>query len=145
MADDDTSMIGVCHSRVCWPTGSGGDHLMTIYTLYVFDRLGNCLYWHQWHQQPAAAAAALSAGQPLSTDMKAVATNAAGVKKKSAKSIEAEKKLMFGLLYSTKMFCKMIAPRKLDETEIEPFYSFTTKEYKLHYFETMTGRCHLHL
>jgi hypothetical protein len=28
---------------------------------------------------------------------------------------------------------------RLDETENEPFYSFTTKEYKLHYFESLTG------
>jgi len=46
---------------------------------------------------------------------------------------------MWGLLYSTKAFVKMLTPRKLDETETEPFSSFTTKEYKLHYLETLTG------
>jgi len=60
-------------------------------------------------------------------------------KKKSAKMLQQEKKLMWGLLYSTKAFVKMLTPRKLDETETEPFSSFTTKEYKLHYLETLTG------
>jgi len=81
-----------------------------IFSLYIFDRQGKCLLYRGWNQ-----------------------------KNKSKTAIEHEKKLVFGLLFSAKAFVNKMAPRKLDETENEPLYSFTTKDYKLHYLETLTG------
>jgi len=53
---------------------------------------------------------------------------------------------MFGLLFSMKSFVRTISPRRRSDTsnptealESEPFFSFQTKQYKLHYYETLTG------
>ena len=83
---------------------------MTVYHFYIFDRNGQCLVERTWHQ-----------------------------KAQSAKAVMNRCKLVFGLLYSMKGFCNRISPKPLDDLEQEPLYSFTTSEYKLHYYETPSG------
>eukprot|EP00808_Paulinella_micropora_P018584 g38748.t1 len=83
---------------------------MTIYKLFIFDRQGTCLFYRAWGQKPL-----------------------------SAKAIEQEKKLLFGLLYSVKDFVNKMSPRSLGATENAGWYSYTTSDYKLHYLETVSG------
>ena len=61
------------------------------------------------------------------------------VEQKSAKAIDEAKKNLFGLLFSAKAFINQMTPHELGEIETEPFYSFTTPEYTVHYHETMSG------
>ena len=83
---------------------------MTVYTLYMYNRLGVCLFYRRWHQQS-----------------------------KGKRGIEHETKLMWGLLFSMKELVNKMTPRQLDETEPTPLQSFTTHDSRVHYFETMTG------
>eukprot|EP00457_Paulinella_chromatophora_P023348 gb/GEZN01026726.1/.p1 GENE.gb/GEZN01026726.1/~~gb/GEZN01026726.1/.p1 ORF type:complete len:144 (+),score=10.96 gb/GEZN01026726.1/:77-508(+) len=83
---------------------------MTIYKLFIFDRHGTCLFYRAWFQKP-----------------------------QNAKAVEQEKKLLFGLMYSVKDFVNKMSPRSLDATENAGWYSYTTSDYKLHYFETLSG------
>ena len=83
---------------------------MTVYTLYVYNRLGVCLLYRRWHQQP-----------------------------KGARGVEHETKLMWGLLFSMKELVNTMTPRALDETEPTPLQSFTTHDSRVHYCETLTG------
>lgn len=55
------------------------------------------------------------------------------------KKVEEAKKLMFGLLFSTKFFVQKINPRPLDVSEKPQFSSLTTAEYRIHYWESMSG------
>ena len=46
---------------------------------------------------------------------------------------------MFGLLHSLKSFVNALNPEKLDALDSEPMQSYTTKGYRLHLFETLSG------
>ena len=83
---------------------------MTVYTLYIYNRMGMCLFYRRWHQQP-----------------------------KGKRGIEHETKLMWGLLFSMKELVNKMTPRALDETESTPLQSFTTHDSRVHYTETLTG------
>jgi len=85
---------------------------MTIYGLYIFNREGTCLLNRRYNQSSSST---------------------------SSKSAIQQQKLMWGLLYSLKDFVKQLTPNTLDENEQEPFHSFTTSEYKVHYLETPHG------
>eukprot|EP01098_Paradermamoeba_levis_P015091 TRINITY_DN7486_c0_g1_i1.p1 TRINITY_DN7486_c0_g1~~TRINITY_DN7486_c0_g1_i1.p1 ORF type:complete len:155 (-),score=43.21 TRINITY_DN7486_c0_g1_i1:86-550(-) len=78
-----------------------------IYTLYIFNRSGVCLYYEEWNISKEG---------------------------RTAKVLQEEQKLMFGLLYSLKGFIAKTSPKPC-----ETFYYFKTSKYKLHYFETPTG------
>lgn len=84
---------------------------MTIHQLYLFDRHGQCLLHREWNKK----------------------------RNKSKKDLENEKKLMFGLLFSAKLFVNQLSPRVLGSMENEACTSFRTKEYKVHFLETKTG------
>ncbi len=46
---------------------------------------------------------------------------------------------MWGLLFSLKDFSKQLATKPLDQLEKNPLISFQTNEYKISYYETLTG------
>ena len=78
-----------------------------IYNLFIYERNGGCLYYQEWNRT------------------------------RPCESAEEEKKLLFGLIYSLKMFCEKSSPTSARAQK--DFYSYTTSAYKLHYFETASG------
>lgn len=52
---------------------------------------------------------------------------------------EHELKLLFGMIFQTKYFAKTMTPRELGPFEEPQTTSFTTKEYKLSVFESVSG------
>eukprot|EP00762_Andalucia_godoyi_P005157 ANDGO_03922.mRNA.1 Trafficking protein particle complex subunit 1 len=78
---------------------------MLIHSLYIYDRLGNCLYQKDWFRP-----------------------------RKTNSDVE-DQKLMYGMYYSLRAFCKTISPIP----GCAGFSSYSTKKYKLSYFETLSG------
>ncbi|CEL97884.1 unnamed protein product [Vitrella brassicaformis CCMP3155] len=57
-----------------------------------------------------------------------------------AKDLRGDQKLISGLLFSMKSFCQKINPKDLGPNALgNPFRSYSTPEYKLHYFESLSG------
>ncbi|WVO24140.1 uncharacterized protein IAS62_005504 [Cryptococcus decagattii] len=134
---------------------------MTIFSLYIFDRHCDCVYYQDWHRtspvrppppasfkpgvhrlppapQPADAYRKSifdekrSSGQPSTVDIKADGLGSG----KALKGLpfDEEAKLVYGVLISLRSMVKRLSGR-----DDEPFTSYTTPQYKLHLFETPTG------
>lgn len=78
---------------------------MVVHCLYVYDRLGNCLYYAEW------------------------------MRPRKANTAVEDQKLMYGMYYSLRAFCKGISPYP----GCQGFSSYTTGSYKLHFYETASG------
>eukprot|EP00055_Hartaetosiga_balthica_P012573 m.61622 g.61622 ORF g.61622 m.61622 type:complete len:141 (-) comp7995_c1_seq2:180-602(-) len=78
-----------------------------IYNLHLYDRSGKCLYWKEWKRP---------------------------TRKISEDEAEANRKMLYGLLFSLKRFAERLSPN--DE---KTFHSYKTGTYKLHCFETVSG------
>jgi len=50
-----------------------------------------------------------------------------------------KQKLIYGLLYSLKSFCNKLNPKQLGEFEQTPIQTITTPDYRIHYYETLSG------
>lgn len=83
---------------------------MTIYNLYIYSRGGNVLFTRRWNQRAV-----------------------------SEKFLVHQQKLLWGLLFSMKDLVGQIAVNKKDDNASEPFYSFSTPDYKVHYLELADG------
>ncbi|KNC56356.1 trafficking protein particle complex 1 [Thecamonas trahens ATCC 50062] len=79
---------------------------MPVYTLFIFDRKGTCLYYTDWGRSRP----------PTHNDP------------------EQEQKLLYGLLFSMKMFMKQISPDDSGD-----FRYLRTSAFKLHFFGTLSG------
>jgi len=79
---------------------------MTVFTLYIFDRNGNCLFQKDWCR-----------------------------KKINSLSTDEERKLIFGMIHSIKAFVDKMSPKDGQNG----FHSYTTNEYKLHFYESPSG------
>jgi hypothetical protein len=106
-----------------------------IYTLFVFDRHGVCLLFREWNKvkrhRGAPAAVGSAAADSKSSKSPALKT--------VQHTVEDEQKLMFGLIFSSKIFANQMSPRVLQENESDNLYTISTKEFKVHCLETLTG------
>jgi hypothetical protein len=95
---------------------------MSVFTFYIFDRAGACLYYHEWRRpRPAAAGAG---------------------------SMPEDFKLVFGLVWSLRSFAAALDPRAAAPAPMGTparigdgagFQSFRTEAYKLHFLEVPSG------
>ena len=83
--------------------------LSMFFNLIVFTRQGKCIFNAECHNRKLKGA-----------------------------MTDQDLRLMFGLLHSLKSFCNQITPKQGAENNVQ-VYSYTTKGYKLHYYETLTG------
>ncbi|CAG9318646.1 unnamed protein product [Blepharisma stoltei] len=79
---------------------------MIIYDFYIFNNIGNCLFYIELRGQ------------------------------RSENKRENKQKLMFGLIYTLKSFCRKFSPEPIS---VSPFTSYVTDSYKLHILETHSG------
>eukprot|EP00026_Physarum_polycephalum_P002574 Phypoly_transcript_02581.p4 GENE.Phypoly_transcript_02581~~Phypoly_transcript_02581.p4 ORF type:complete len:144 (+),score=30.30 Phypoly_transcript_02581:2304-2735(+) len=78
-----------------------------IFNIYIFNKHGTPIYYEEWHR------------------------------KKPAKNLAEEQKLMFGMLFSLKSFVTKTSPKPIDEKT--GFHYYKTSTYKLHFYETPTS------
>ncbi|WVQ78768.1 hypothetical protein IAT38_000859 [Cryptococcus sp. DSM 104549] len=135
---------------------------MTIYSLYIFDRHCDCVYYQDWHRtrpvrppppdnfkpgvhrlRPARQANETaresifadkrSSGQ--SGGMNGGADGLGGGREKMPKGLpfDEESKLVYGVVLSLRNMVKKLSGRD------EAFTSYSTSQYKLHLYECLTG------
>lgn len=95
---------------------------MVAHNIYIFDRDGVCLYYHEWLRT-----------KPVS---------------EGAGNQADDQKGMFGLFFSLKTFTAAMDPKAKAGTQLGAplrigescsFWSFRANNYKLHFFETLSG------
>ncbi|KAJ5179587.1 hypothetical protein N7492_002797 [Penicillium capsulatum] len=94
---------------------------MTVYSFYIFDRHAECIYKRRWLPRPASIVGKSAQG-----------SGPAGLGQ-TVRAGDDDAKLVFGTVFSLR---NMV--RKLGGEE-DNFVSYTTSQYKLHYYETPTN------
>lgn len=89
--------------------GTGGEKKRSamFYSLGVFNKKGTCVYFSEWNRPPS-----------------------------DATKISEDQHLMYGMLWSMKLFCTKMSPNPEERTEL---HCFRTSNYKLHFYESGTG------
>ncbi|KAL7419686.1 Trafficking protein particle complex subunit BET5 [Cryptotrichosporon argae] len=129
---------------------------MTIFSLYIFDRHCDCVYYQDWHRTrplrapgpsnlrpdvhrlPPASAAA-EARQSIFTDPRSGVieskVNGSAPVRGAPKGLpfDEEAKLVYGVILSLRNMVKKLSGKD------EAFTAFRTAQYKLHLYETLTG------
>ncbi|KAJ5220754.1 uncharacterized protein N7469_009641 [Penicillium citrinum] len=98
---------------------------MPVYSFYIFDRHAECIYKRRWLPRPTSIAGKSS----RATDPQAGPTGLG----QTVKAGDDDAKLVFGTVFSLR---NMV--RKLGGEE-DNFVSYSTSQYKLHYYETPTN------
>ncbi|GMK59059.1 hypothetical protein CspeluHIS016_0700740 [Cutaneotrichosporon spelunceum] len=122
---------------------------MTIYSLYIFDRHCDCVYYQDWHRTrpvriPAddrpgvhrlAAPVAPGARESIFSSSGPGTPGAATVapKRQAGLPFDEESKLVYGVVLSLRNMVKKLSGKD------EQFTSFKTAQYRLHLYETLTG------
>ncbi|KAJ6010468.1 Sybindin-like protein [Penicillium sp. IBT 35674x] len=94
---------------------------MTVYSFYIFDRHAECIYKRRWLPRPTSVAGkSQTQGGPTGLGQ-------------TVRASDDDAKLVFGTVFSLR---NMV--RKLGGDD-DNFISYTTNQYKLHYYETPTN------
>ncbi|KAJ5765612.1 Transport protein particle subunit bet5 [Penicillium odoratum] len=94
---------------------------MTVYSFYIFDRHAECIYKRRWLPRPTSVAG------------KSQTQGGSVGHGQTVRASDDDAKLVFGTVFSLR---NMV--RKLGGDE-DNFISYTTSQYKLHYYETPTN------
>lgn len=95
---------------------------MVCFNIYIYDRQGNCLHYHEWYRPNSV--------------------------QRGAGSTEDDRKQMFGLFWTLGTFAAALDPKDNSKPQLGTprkigqgcqFYSFRTNVYKLHFFESPSG------
>ncbi|KAJ5584044.1 uncharacterized protein N7459_003844 [Penicillium hispanicum] len=101
---------------------------MVVHSFYIFDRHAECIYKRRWLPRPASIVGKSS----RSAEAAAPGSGPAGLGQ-TVRAGDDDAKLVFGTVFSLR---NMV--RKLGGDE-DNFVSYTTSQYKLHYYETPTN------
>mmetsp|Transcript_15221 Transcript_15221/g.37932 ORF Transcript_15221/g.37932 Transcript_15221/m.37932 type:complete len:165 (-) Transcript_15221:819-1313(-) len=95
---------------------------MVCYNIYIFNRQGACIYYHEWFRPKSV--------------------------KQGAGTLADDQKQMFGLFWTLSNFCATLDPKDTSKQQLGAprkigqgcrFHSFTTNNYKMHFLETPSG------
>ena len=94
---------------------------MTIYNLYIFDRNGSLLFYHEWIRS-------------VGLNITKVCDKSLFIcrRKHTSMSKEEEAKLLYGMLFSLKSFSAKLSPIDMKQG----FTSYKTNVYRLSLYET---------
>ncbi|WOO85187.1 Transport protein particle subunit bet5 [Vanrija pseudolonga] len=128
---------------------------MTIYSLYIFDRHCDCVYYHDWHRtrpvratpndRPAVhrlsapqgaqhARESIFSARSATTPIPPIApSQAVGAGSNAGLPFDEEAKLVYGVVLSLRNMVKKLSGKD------EAFTSYKTPQYRLHLYETLTG------
>ncbi|CAI7580228.1 unnamed protein product [Penicillium discolor] len=98
---------------------------MVVYSFYIFDRHAECIYKRRWLPRPASIV-----GKSRSDTVSGAAPTGLG---QTVRSTDDDSKLVFGTVFSLRNMVRKLGG------EDDNFVSFTTSQYKLHYYETPTN------
>ncbi|KAJ5872238.1 Sybindin-like protein [Penicillium soppii] len=96
---------------------------MVVYSFYIFDRHAECIYKRRWLPRPTSIVGKSrsdTAGAPTGLGQ-------------TVRSSDDDSKLVFGTVFSLRNMVRKLGG------EDDNFVSFTTSQYKLHYYETPTN------
>jgi len=97
---------------------------MVVYSFHIFDRHAECIYSKRWNPLPTPP----KGDRPKSGEV-GITSNEVPRK---ALSREDDAKLIFGVVFSLRNISRRLGG------EDNSFLCYRTKEYKLHYYETLT-------
>ncbi|KAF2669207.1 snare-like protein [Microthyrium microscopicum] len=100
---------------------------MVVYSFHIFDRHAECIYSKRWHQAPGFSS--MKSDRPRSGEILAANGDAPANKTLSR---EDDAKLIFGVVFSLRNMASRLGG------DDNSFLCYRTKEYKLHYYETLT-------
>ncbi|BDD61995.1 TRAPP subunit bet5 [Monascus purpureus] len=103
---------------------------MVVYSFYIFDRHAECIYRRRWLPRPASIVGKSS--RPTS-DTPTLSNGISPALEKLGRTADDDAKLVFGTVFSLR---NMV--RKLGGDD-DSFISYTTNQYKLHFYETPTN------
>ncbi|KAJ5214693.1 hypothetical protein N7449_001862 [Penicillium cf. viridicatum] len=98
---------------------------MVVYSFYIFDRHAECIYKRRWLPRPTS-----TVGKSRSDTVSGAAPTGLG---QTVRSTDDDSKLVFGTVFSLRNMVRKLGG------EDDNFVSFTTSQYKLHYYETPTN------
>ncbi|KAJ5501760.1 Sybindin-like protein [Penicillium expansum] len=98
---------------------------MVVYSFYIFDRHAECIYKRRWLPRPTSIV-----GKSRSDTVSGAAPTGLG---QTVRSTDDDSKLVFGTVFSLRNMVRKLGG------EDDNFVSFTTSQYKLHYYETPTN------
>ncbi|KAJ5693394.1 Sybindin-like protein [Penicillium macrosclerotiorum] len=101
---------------------------MTVYSFYIFDRHAECIYKRRWSPRPVSIVGKSS----RASEVPNAGASASGTGQ-TVRATDDDSKLVFGTVFSLR---NMV--RKLGGEE-DNFVSYSTSQYKLHYYETPTN------
>ncbi|KAJ5756997.1 Sybindin-like protein [Penicillium nucicola] len=102
---------------------------MVVYSFYIFDRHAECIYKRRWLPRPTSIV-----GKSRSDTTSGQAPTALG---QTVRSTDDDSKLVFGTVFSLRNMVRKLGGE--DDRAWLSFVSFTTSQYKLHYYETPTN------
>ncbi|KAL4883077.1 Longin-like domain-containing protein [Aspergillus karnatakaensis] len=102
---------------------------MTVYSFYIFDRHAECIYKRRWLPRPPSIA---GKSRPTS-DTPTLANGLAPAADQSTRTTDDDAKLIFGTVFSLRNMVRKLGG------EDDNFVTYSTSQYKLHYYETPTN------
>ncbi|KAJ5787052.1 hypothetical protein N7457_002042 [Penicillium paradoxum] len=106
---------------------------MVVYSFYIFDRHAECIYKRRWLPRPASIV-----GKSRSNTVSDAPPTGLG---QTVRSTDDDSKLVFGTVFSLRNMVRKLGGEEDNEAGANwtSFVSFTTSQYKLHYYETPTN------
>ncbi|KAJ5414553.1 hypothetical protein N7509_001180 [Penicillium cosmopolitanum] len=104
---------------------------MPVYSFYIFDRHAECIYKRRWLPRPTSIVGKSS----RATDAQAGPSGLG----QTVNASDDDAKLVFGTVFSLRNMVRKLGGEEDKYDSTRCFVSYSTSQYKLHYYETPTN------